>query len=218
MKSKLANKRMRVTRVNLLVVVLLVAMAVLTGSIGIAEDSLATSETTATVAFLDGELELDGKAVGSGLNFDFGQHGIPAQSVSYHAVNRVEETAVDHALQVVDTRMSSGDWFVTVELTSFAAEEAGSFDAMIELVNPVFGNANTAAGTDGLTVEEEIRIVSGNGGVLVQEADDTLARGLYTTTWTNEDVSLHISNGEVLNVGVANYNAELSWTLNLGPQ
>lgn len=198
--------------------ILLIVLALGLGTAALAEGLPATSETTATVSFLDGDLELDGKIGGSGLNFDFGQHSIPAESVSYPAENAGEEgVPVDHALQVVDTRMASGDWFVTVSMTSFTAQDETAFDAMIQLANATYANANETAGTEGLTVEEDVRVSSGGGSALVMEADDTLPRGIYTVNWKNKDVTLNISDSEVLNLGTVAYSAELSWTLNVGP-
>lgn len=185
-----------------------------------AEGLPATSETTATVSFIDGDLELGGEVGGSGLHFDFGSHALPAESVSYAAQNTSEGVPVDHVLPVVDTRYVSGDWYVTVALTSFdaATEGVSSFDAQIKLNDAVLANANASAGTSGLTVENDIAVTSGLGAVGVMSADETLSRGLFTATWTNDKVKLNISDAELLNIGLSAYSAKLSWTLNLGPQ
>lgn len=180
-----------------------------------------TNTTTATVSFIDGDLELGGSMQGSGLNFAFGEHAIPATQAKYPAKNESGGLPVNHILPVEDSRVASGDWQVTVALTAFTdalATAPSSFDGVIRLMNPVIANANASAGTTGLTAEDDISVVSGESAVLVMAADDTLPRGEFTATWTNDDVTLNISDGEVLNIELLNYVATLTWTLNIGPQ
>lgn len=171
-------------------------------------------DTTASVSFIDGDLELGGDATGSGLNFDFGQHTIPVAGISYPS-----ENAVPHILQVEDSRFASGDWHVTVGLSAFTDvnSTATPFDAIISLQNAVASNENASAGTAGLSVENDISVASGMGPTLVMAADDTLLRGIFNAQWNASDVALNIDDSEVVNIGLANYTATLTWTLNLGP-
>lgn len=186
----------------------------------LAEDDDNTARTTAVVTFIDGALEMDNDIAGSGLDFDFGEHVIPAVRATYQAENAVEGVPVNHVLQVEDARYNSGDWHVTVELSAFSTPselDTSSFDAIISLQGPSVANANPVAGTDGLSVETNIRVASQDGGQLVMAADDTLPRGRFTASWDNEDVAMEISHSEVTNIGVASYTATLTWTLHVGP-
>lgn len=180
-----------------------------------------TSNTRATVSFTDGDLEIGGGNVGgSGLNFFFGEHPIPIVRASYPAENDNAGLPLNHVLPVEDSRYNSGDWHIMVALTSFVdtpATPTSSFDAVIRLENAVTANANAAVGTAGLTVENSVFVASGASAVLVMYADNTLPRGLFTATWTNDDVVLDISDAEVMKIGPSAYEATLTWTLNLGP-
>lgn len=182
---------------------------------------LQTNDTRATVSFTDGDLEIGGGSMGgSGLNFTFGEHPIPITRTSYLAQNNDGGMPVNHVLPVEDARYDSGDWHVTVAMTSFGdapMAPTSSFDAVIKLENAVASNTNTAAGVAGLMVENHISVASGASAVLVMYADDTLSRGLFTATWTNDDVSLNISDAEVLKIGPSGYEATLTWTLSQGP-
>lgn len=193
-------------------------LVMLVGSVsGFADE---TANTYATVSFVDGDLQIGGEVAGSGLNFQFGEHAIPARSVSYPAVNENAGAPVDHILQVEDARISSGDWHVTVSMTSFTGvgpETVDDFKAKLTLVNPAVANANTEAGTAGLTVTGDLSITSDAGAELVMEADDTLPRGIFTAAWQNDNATLDISNAEVQNIGEAVYSATLTWSLNMGP-
>lgn len=176
--------------------------------------------TTADVSFIEGELEFSGDLGGSGLNFTFGEHTIPFDMVSYPAENVDGGLPVSHILPVEDARYNSGDWHVTVSLTSFAdsaSSPTSAFDAIISLETPVVANENASAGTAGLTVEDPLNIASGGGATLVMLAEDTLPRGLFTATWTNSKVTLNIGDAEVVNITPVPYAATLTWTLNLGP-
>lgn len=172
----------------------------------------AASTTTASVAFTDGSLEIGDITSGSGLNLDFGSHPVPVAAIHYPA-----ENATAHVLPVEDSRMSSGNWHVTVAVTEFIGSEASSFEGMISLKDPVVANVNASAGTNGLTVEEDITMASGAGEVLVMVADDTLPRGVFTATWTDEQVQLGISDIQAMNLKPENYAATMTWTLNIGP-
>lgn len=176
--------------------------------------------TTADISFIEGELEFSGDVGGSGMHFTFGEHTIPFDTVNYPAENADGGLPVSHILPVEDARYQSGDWHVTVELTPFGdtpTSPTSAFDAIIRLANPVVANQNASAGTTGLTVESPISIASGGGETLVMTADDTLPRGLFTATWTNEKVTLNIDETEVGNITPVPYAATLTWTLNLGP-
>lgn len=200
---------------------LLLFSILLTGllSTASAEDPTVDS-TLATISFVDGELELGGDVAGSGLNFSFGKQTIPVAKIVYPAVNEKAGVPVDHVLQVEDARFASGDWHVTVSLTSFIdtdGDPAPSFGGLIILQNPAVANVNASAGTAGLTVTEDLQVSSGGGPVLAMLADKALGRGIYTATWKNEDVTLNLSDSEVSKIGLADYSATLNWTLNQGP-
>lgn len=194
---------------------LLVSAAMLySGAVAFASDPL-VSNTTATVSFIDGDLELGGNASGSGMFFNFGQHKLPSTTVSYPAIN-----AKDHILQVEDARYNSGDWQVTVSLSSFADTGVGtleSFDGMITLKGAVLANENPAAGTAGISVPPEIMIAPDTGEKPVMTATDEAPRGIFTATWTDKDVVLKIDGSETSKIGITSYTAALTWTLNIGP-
>lgn len=177
--------------------------------------------TTASVSFIEGDLEFPGDVGGSGMYFQFGEHVIPISEIAYPAENAAEGgSPVPHVLPVEDSRYASGDWHVTVSLTDFAdnaTNPTSTFGAFIQLVNPAVANQNTSAGTEGLTVLDDITILSGAQATLVMHADDTLPRGLFTATWTNEQVTLNIGDSEVTKLQPLDYAATLTWTLSLGP-
>lgn len=198
------------TRIRRALSIALVALLLIRPAFSLAEVNR-ISDTTATVSFIEGDLEMVGDVEGSGLDFDFGSHTIPVVGTSYGAQNLLE-----HFLQVADSRYDSGDWQVTVSLTSFSGDNS-AFDAVIRLQNPVVSNANESTGTDGLQVESLISIASGGDTVPVMTADGMLGRGRYTAHWTNENVTLNISDGEVGNIAPESYGAKLTWTLSLGP-
>lgn len=185
-----------------------------------AEEGPTVSNTTATVTFLDGELSLEGEAQGSGMNFHFGQHHIPAKAATYTSENQKEGAPVSHILYVTDSRYDSGDWHVTVSLSNFmdTQGELDPFGAMIRLQNPVISNQNTSAGTEGLTIPSDIQIFSEASAIPVMEADGTLPRGIFSALWENQGITLNISDSEVSKIGLSNYSADLIWTLNLGPR
>lgn len=171
--------------------------------------------STASVSFLEGDLSLGGAAEGSGMNFEFGEHELPAAAVVYETVS-----SKDHILQVEDARFGSGNWHVTVAMTAFVDSTiapTSTFDAAIGLKNPALANSNTSAGTTGLSADGDVTIISGLGPVGVLHADDTLPRGIFTATWQPEDVALSISDTDVLKITPVAYTATLTWTLNLGP-
>lgn len=188
---------------------LLLAMAIL---IVPAQAGAAQSTTTASVTFTDGSLEMGDITSGSSMNLNFGSHPIPVAAIQYPA-----ENATEHILPVEDSRVSSGNWHVTVAVTAFAGSESSNFEGRIILKDPAVANKNTSAGTAGLSVETEVTVASGAGEVLVMAADDTLPRGVFTATWTDEQVQLSISDAQALNLNPENYAATMTWTLNIGP-
>lgn len=177
--------------------------------------------TSANVSFSDGSLSFGEETGGSGMHLNFGSHTIPYEAVSYPAVNQVGDADDEHILPVVDSRFASGSWQVTVSLTPFTyTPEEGdpsAFDGAIRFVSPIVANVNTSAGTAGLTVDNDFSVLSGMDATTVMTADDTLPRGIFTATWTNEKVTLNISDDEVSNVGPVAYGATLTWSLVTGP-
>lgn len=199
---------------------LAVCLALLSVPVLAAELAGQDGTTTASVSFIEGDLEFPGSVGGSGMYFQFGQHVIPINAVSYPAENTEDGSAVSHVLPVEDSRFSSGDWHVTVSMTPFTDSiiaPTSTFNAVIRLLNPVVANQNAIAGTAGLTVVADISILSAGTDILVMSADDTLPRGMFTATWTNDKATLNIGAGEVGSIQPLDYSATLTWTLNQGP-
>lgn len=180
-----------------------------------------SGETSASVSFVEGELSFGGDVGGSGMALLFGEHAIPVSAVNYPAVNQSGGSAVSHVLPVEDARYASGSWFVTVALSNFihTPQEGDpvSFEGLITFTAPAVANSNTAASTDGLTVADPIAVASGLSPARVMTADNTLPRGLFTATWTNDHVVLSIVDAEVAKIGPGSYAATMTWTLTLGP-
>lgn len=172
-----------------------------------------TDSTTASITFTDGVLQFADDLAGSGMNLDFGSHILPIGEMEYEAEN--QGAAANHIVKVEDARFTSGDWLVTVALSSFAGT-ASSFDGVITLSNAVLANDNAAAGTTGITVGNPMSVASGASAQVIT-ADGTAQRGAVSATWTNEDVVLSISDAETLNLRPEAYTAELTWSLTTGP-
>lgn len=176
-----------------------------------------TTSSTASVAFIEGDLIIITDPDGSGLDFDFGSHYLPTTEVSYPAENQE-----NHILSVEDGRTNNGNWYVTVGLSKFAesgeSPSAPEFDAMINLKNPDVYNENNTIGTTGLTHAADIKVSSGGAPQLVMEADSSLQRGRYSAEWTNANVTLNISDTDVPSIQLTSYTATVSWSLNIGPR
>lgn len=198
----------------LLALILVFAIAGMPMAAGEANDE---ESTTATVAFLDGSVRFPDDIGGSGMNLNFGINRLPISAVAYTAVNALP---ANHIVAVEDARFNSGDWGVTVTLTSFesvGADSPSSFEAMIRFENARVVNANESAGIVGLTVGDPVSVTSNAGAAFVMTATSVLPRGLFSVEWTNDDITLNISGSEVLNISHDKYAATLNWALSVGP-
>lgn len=166
-----------------------------------------TFDTKATVAFEEGYLEIvDPPSGQSGMDFTFGTHDLPVSAVIYNSTNG------PHLLRVADAMESSGGWNVTVSMTNFEnATGTNSFSGAITLEEPSNNTNPDLLKTDPLT------IVSGAGATPVMRANADVGRGMFDTAWASENTTLSIAEAQALQLVITSYEAQLSWTVSVGP-
>lgn len=205
------------TRSRLFTLLLAMVLAIAFGGVSAAASDANKEETTeAVVKFLDGNLSFSDDAGITGMNLYFGENTLPVKAIDYTATNQEDS----HRLAVEDSRYDSGNWGVNVTLSTFKSDDKdkpGEFEALIRFDNAIVANANDKAGFVGLSVGNSIEVTSDGGTVPVMSASNELPRGLFTSTWKNKDVTLSISNSEVVKISNVNYSAELQWILYVGP-
>ena len=186
------------------IALLLAALLVLTGAVAVvADDPVRNADTTATIKFIDGDVEFDEFDT---MKIDFGEHPLPVKEITYNYEEPV-------TLGIIDARQSAGNWNVTVYRTGEFTDGTNTFEGELILGKRTVTHSQDETET---IINESITVGAGvvNASIVINVAEEQTT-GIFYVKWEEEDaITLTILEDDLGSLDTESEFVEtLYWTL-----